>query len=100
MIKAMNDNLRSLASLIGPCPECGNGRLSAVSDGELTNFICRTCGSCWHPELDWVHRVNPATCPGCSQREICLSPRRRYGTGAIGPCRPDLITAVDGREAG
>ena len=74
-------NLCRLARLIGPCPECGNGRLQAVFDGEVTNFLCRSCGNCWHPELAWVQRVNPATCPGCSSREVCATARRPYGGG-------------------
>lgn len=78
----MNDNTVSLlAALVGPCPECGDGRLEAVFDGEGTNFLCRSCGCCWHPELDWVSRVNPATCPGCAGRDVCTAARRAYGAG-------------------
>ena len=69
----MNENVRMLASLIGPCPDCGNGRLQAVFDGDSTNFLCTNCGDCWHPELAWVHRVNPTTCPGCASREVCTA---------------------------
>ncbi|HWC12776.1 MAG TPA: hypothetical protein VG455_16325 [Acidimicrobiales bacterium] len=72
-------NLTALSLLVGPCPECGNGRLRAVSDGHQANFVCETCGSCWHPELEWVNRVNPTTCPGCLSREICTNARRAYG---------------------
>ncbi len=75
----MDNNHRLLACLMGPCPECGNGLLEAVSDGELTNFVCPQCGSCWHPELDWVHRIDPSTCGGCKAREPCLTPSRPYG---------------------
>ncbi len=43
-IKTMIDDLCSLASLIGPCPECGNGRLEAVSDGDpITLAVLSTC---------------------------------------------------------
>ena len=28
-----------LTGIIGPCPECGNGRLEAVIDGTATNFL-------------------------------------------------------------
>lgn len=77
----MDENLYLLASVIGPCPNCGNGRLQAVSDGELTNFVCTTCGSCWHPELDWVNRINPTTCPGCPERATCLGAGVPYGAG-------------------
>ena len=72
----MDDNLRLL---IGPCPNCGNGRLDAVFDGELTNFLCSRCGHCWHPELEWVQRVDPQSCPGCASRKVCLATDRPYG---------------------
>lgn len=75
----MTQDLCTLNLLVGPCPECGNGRLQAVSDGERANFLCTTCGNCWHPELEWVERVNPATCAGCPSRAICLGARRAYG---------------------
>ena len=55
------------------CPACGSGDLDAVSDGELTNFLCRACLRCWHVELGWVQRVTPSTCPGCAHRGACLS---------------------------
>ena len=71
-------NTRMLAGRIGPCPSCGNGRLSPVSDGEETNFLCRECGACWHVSLGWVDRVNPATCPGCASRDVCESARVPY----------------------
>ena len=78
----MTDNLCRLAHLIGPCPECGNGRLEPVVDaGGTTNFLCRDCGNCWHTELEWSRRVDPLTCPGCSARETCESARRPYGAG-------------------
>lgn len=75
----MDQNACMLAGIIGPCPECGNGRLEAVFDGVATNFLCRRCGTCWHAELEWVHRVNPATCPGCPAREVCAAARRPFG---------------------
>lgn len=70
---------RLLAGLVGPCPECRNGTLEAVSDGDQTNFLCVNCGRCWHPEMAWVSRVDPVTCPGCPSRPTCLESRRRYG---------------------
>jgi len=54
------------------CPAC-LGRLRAVSDGEMTNFLCRQCGRCWHVELGHVSRVDPTTCPGCPFLPACLS---------------------------
>lgn len=68
-----------LAGRIGPCPVCGNGRLTSVSDGEETNFLCTECGCCWHVGLGWIDRVNPETCPGCPSRPICESSGVPYG---------------------
>ena len=66
--------LLRLARLMGPCPECGNGRLSAVHDEDgTTNFLCRDCGKCWHAELEWSQRVDPLTCPGCPSRDVCAT---------------------------
>ena len=79
----MYDDLHLLAGLVGPCPECHEGKLQANFDGEQTNFLCRSCGLCWHPELDWVSRVNPSTCPGCPERDICTTPSRAYGTTPV-----------------
>ncbi len=67
----MKDTSAQLARLVGPCPQCGNGRLMAVSDGELTNMLCTECGACWHPEMERVHRVDPQICPGCAARAAC-----------------------------
>ena len=72
-----NNPLARLAHLIGPCPECGNGRLQAVVDKEgTTNFVCRECGGCWHAELEWSCRVDPLTCPGCPARDVCRTTLR------------------------
>lgn len=81
----MNENPDTLALLVGPCPECGNGRLRAVDEGAATNFLCMACGVCWHPELDWVSRVDPATYSGCPSRPVCLGARRVYGERAPQP---------------
>jgi|GEM_PF-3160946 len=75
----MDDNLNLLVTLMGPCPECANGVLQAVSDGELTNFLCSSCGHCWHAELGWTHRIDPATCPGCDSKQVCLTAAGSYG---------------------
>lgn len=77
-MRAMNEST-VCHLLVGPCPECHEGRLRAVHDGEVTNFLCPACGSCWHAELDWVARVDPETCPGCSSRSLCEAARRPYG---------------------
>lgn len=58
------------------CPNCGDKPIRAVSDGEDTNFLCLSCGHCWHIELGWVHRVDPATCPGCPGQPVCTAALR------------------------
>lgn len=55
----------------GRCWECGSPSLRAVSDGDDTNFVCPSCGACWHVALGRVHRVDPVTCPGCEARPLC-----------------------------
>jgi hypothetical protein len=74
----MTDNrLLGLALLLGPCAECGNGRLEAVVDDVgTTNFLCRECGSCWHTEPKWSRRVISLACPGCPDRTACASAHR------------------------
>jgi hypothetical protein len=54
------------------CPGCGAPAPEAVSDGELTNFLCPACAACWHVELGFVHRVDAAQCPGCEHLPTCL----------------------------
>lgn len=61
--------------LLSRCPECAGQELRFVSDGELANFLCLTCGCCWHLELGWIHRVDPGTCLGCESRPICSASR-------------------------
>jgi hypothetical protein len=53
------------------CPACGATELHPVYDGELMNFFCPLCISCWHVELGFVHRIRPETCPGCQYQLIC-----------------------------
>ncbi len=55
------------------CPACGDRELHAVTDGEMTNFLCERCGRCWHVELGYVSRVDPVTCPGCPFIDDCLA---------------------------
>ncbi|HVM01316.1 MAG TPA: hypothetical protein VM263_01500 [Acidimicrobiales bacterium] len=78
----MEEATRMLAGRIGPCPNCGNGRLTPVFDGEETNFVCEHCGCCWHVGLGWIDRVNPATCPGCPRRRVCSASSVPYGEAA------------------
>jgi hypothetical protein len=53
------------------CLNCGPVELSPVFDGELTNFYCPLCGSCWHFELGFVVPIHPDTCPGCQIELVC-----------------------------
>ena len=54
------------------CPICGeDGLLTATDDGELVNFLCHTCGTCWHPELGWLRQVDPYHCQGCEFSGVC-----------------------------
>lgn len=59
------------------CPTCEHNVMEAVSDGEMTNFRCLSCGACWHIELGWVSRVDPSTCPGCEHRTECMAAKDR-----------------------
>jgi hypothetical protein len=56
---------------LGACRRCGGTSMVPVSDGEMTNFVCISCGACWHVEMGWMSRVSPATCPGCALRTSC-----------------------------
>lgn len=40
------------------CPACGRDDIEAVSDGEDTHFLCRSCDRYWHVELGWVWQVS------------------------------------------
>lgn len=64
----------------GRCWDCGSPSLRAVSDGEDTNFVCLSCGACWHVALGQVHRVDPTTCPGCDALSLCSPEPRRTET--------------------
>ena len=88
----MTENVARLAHLIGPCPRCGNGRLQAVVESEgTTNLLCRECGGCWHAEFEWSRKVDPLTCPGCDDREVCQAAPR--------PCGPVLRDWADQRTS-
>jgi hypothetical protein len=59
------------------CLHCGPVELEPVFDGELTNFYCGYCGSCWHFELGFAVQVHPETCPGCRLELVCKERARR-----------------------
>ena len=64
---------RSDGWLLERCPACSADELVAVVDVDEPNFLCQACGRCWHVELGFVSRVDPATCTGCPQRPECLA---------------------------
>ena len=59
------------------CPNCGASEFETVNDGDDVNFLCLSCGLCWHVELGYVSRVDPVTCPGCDRHDECLA--REWG---------------------
>jgi hypothetical protein len=42
------------------CPGCGAVGLTVLAAGDQARFSCPACQSCWHVDLGWVHRVEPA----------------------------------------
>jgi hypothetical protein len=72
------ENPGSLAwTPLDACPACGATELHPVYDGELLNFLCSLCLSCWHVELGFIHRIRPETCPGCQYELICAEHQRQ-----------------------
>ncbi len=57
------------------CPSCNSWQLQPVVaiDAEAVHFLCGSCMRCWHAELGFVRRVNPASCEGCPQPERCAA---------------------------
>lgn len=55
------------------CPGCGSANTAWVDTTAQQNFLCRTCGACWHPAAGHLDRVDPLQCPGCGLRRICLA---------------------------
>lgn len=60
---------------LAACPACASDALVAVSDGELTNFVCTTCFACWHVSLGAVYQLPVASCPGCRLVDLCRAAR-------------------------
>lgn len=54
------------------CPACGAEPLRPVAAGDRTNFLCRSCGRCWHQELSWFSQVDPHACGTCTEQEASL----------------------------
>jgi hypothetical protein len=67
-----HDDVLDLIHPLHRCPACRAETLTAVTDGDVTNFVCEECGRCWHLELGWVHRVDPRTCGGCGREDRCI----------------------------
>ena len=86
------DETRWLACTLGPCPQCGNGRLEVVFDGQDRNLLCPRCGACWHAEMDGAHRVDALACPGCSERDTCTTARLAWAAAVDPP------TVLEGRR--
>lgn len=76
---------------LASCPKCGARDLKWVTDGELTNFLCVACGCCWHLELSWVHRIDPATCPGCPSQPLCVASRVPHRARPLEPAGPGRL---------
>lgn len=55
------------------CPGCGSDRTIWTQAATQHNFLCKTCGTCWHPAPGMADRVDPRGCPGCGLRRICLA---------------------------
>ena len=55
------------------CPGCGSSHTTWVRAGAQDNFLCKTCGACWHPAAGHTDRIDPQQCPGCSLRRVCLA---------------------------
>ena len=52
------------------CPSCLALLRPTVADGQV-NFVCTSCGCCWHLFLGYLNLIDPRTCPGCPLRPLC-----------------------------
>jgi hypothetical protein len=52
------------------CPACLGALEPTASEGRA-NFLCTSCGCCWHMLLGYLSVVDPRTCPGCRLRGLC-----------------------------
>lgn len=62
------------------CPSCVAATLVAVDDANVTNFLCLSCGDCFHVELGRISVVDPHTCTACIHQMQCLR-NRTSGAG-------------------
>lgn len=78
------------------CPSClGNVRPAVVNGG--VNFVCGSCGCCWHVFLGYLSLIDPRTCEGCELRSLCsasayldcIAGGRRPGAGRAPSTDPD-----------
>jgi DNA-directed RNA polymerase subunit RPC12/RpoP len=68
---AQTTGFPTLTSTATRCPGCGSTYTTWVDAAGQDNFLCKTCGACWHPAAGHADRVDPQQCPGCSLRRIC-----------------------------
>ena len=66
----------ALTSAATRCPGCGSTHTTWVDAANQDNFLCKTCGACWHPAAGRLDRVDPQHCPGCSLGRICQAANR------------------------
>lgn len=52
------------------CPAC-LGPLRPTVANDQVNFVCASCGCCWHLFLGYLNMVDPRACPGCPLRPLC-----------------------------
>ncbi|MGE5132426.1 MAG: hypothetical protein ACM32E_05880 [Gemmatimonadota bacterium] len=62
-----------LATTATRCPGCGSNHTAWVDAAGQDNFLCKTCGACWHPATGRLERVDPRDCPGCGLGRICAA---------------------------
>lgn len=62
-----------LTSTRARCPGCGSTYTAWVATAVQDNFLCKTCGACWHPAAGHTYRVNPQQCLGCGLRRVCVA---------------------------
>jgi hypothetical protein len=72
------------------CPSCLGNVRPAVVNGRV-NFVCASCGCCWHVFLGYLSLIDPRTCEGCDVRSLCST--SAYLDCVTGERRPVAGTA-------
>lgn len=52
------------------CPAC-LGSVQPTVAHEQVNFVCTSCGCCWHLFLGYLSLIDPRTCPRCALSPLC-----------------------------